>query len=148
MKPSQKSLTYLISGVALLTLSAGAFAFGGHGRHGHGCHGDSPLRAVYRLPDLTDAQRTQLDTLRKQERKRMRADADMMRDNRRKLHDAITDGADRATIRQLAKQEGTQVTAMIMDRVEARDRVEAILTAKQRKELHLRGSMGPSVQPQ
>lgn len=155
MKHANKSLTYLISAIALLTLSGGAFAFGGyggyggygghdsHGRHG-GCHGGSPMRAVYRLPDLTDAQRTQLDTLHKEERSRMRTEADAMRDSQRKLHDAIADDADKAAIRTLAEKQGTLVTHMIMARVDARARIEAILTAKQLKELHFRGGMGPA----
>lgn len=144
MKLTNKSLTYLISGIALLTLSSGAFAFGSHGRHG-GCHGDNPLRAIYRLPDLTDAQRTQLDTLRKEERTRIRAESDAMRASHRKLHDAIADGADKGVIHKLAQRQGELVTRMIMERVDARDRVDAILTAKQRQELHLRGGMtGPA----
>lgn len=138
MKFANKSLAYLLSGAALLTLSTGAFAFGGHhGRHGD-CDHNSALRAVYALPDLTDAQRTKLDTLRKEERSRMRANFDAMRDSRRKLHDALADNADKATIQPLAQKQGELVSAMIMERVEARDQVEAILTAKQREKLKSR----------
>jgi Spy/CpxP family protein refolding chaperone len=67
-----------VAGVGFVTFSAGSAhadtgaatdAGGSHGRHGHGRghHGDL-LHAALRLPDLTDAQRSQIENLEKAKR--------------------------------------------------------------------------------
>ncbi len=69
-----------VAGVGFVTFSAGAAradtgaaadAGGSHGGHGHGMHGHHPgdlLHAALRLPALTDAQRSQIETLEQAKR--------------------------------------------------------------------------------
>jgi len=136
MKRSNKTLIALLAGSLLLGGTGAALAFGGHPGMG-GCDRDgaNPMRAVMQLDDLTDAQRSQLDTLRKEQRDAMRKNMDAMRDARRELRDAMDAGADTATIRQLADKQAAQMADMIVARAEARQKFQAILTPQQREKV-------------
>lgn len=141
MKKSHKTLLAVVMGTALVA-GAGATVASGYERYGKGCdreHGmmkhDKGLKAVYRLDDLTDEQRDQLDDLRKEQRNAMFDVKDDMQDGRRELREAMQSGADMEMIRKLAREQGNQVETMIIQRAEARQKLAAILTDEQMKEL-------------
>lgn len=134
MKRTTKRLTALLLTGTLLTGAGAALAFGGHHPMAS-CERDSApgMKAVYQLDNLSAQQKEQLRTLRNEQRKSMRERMDTMRDNREQLREAM-DSNDQAAIAQLAKQTGEQVTAMILARAEARQKMESILTEEQRQQ--------------
>lgn len=140
MKLTRKTIAAILAGT-LLAGSGAALSFGGPGMGG--CNmGGGPMGAVYQLNDLTDEQRDKLLQLQKERRGQMRALGDAMRDIRRQLMDAMDDGADDKTVQALAEKAGDQMTARILARAEAKKKVDAILTDKQRKELQSYGAGG------
>ncbi|OGT90820.1 MAG: hypothetical protein A2286_05930 [Gammaproteobacteria bacterium RIFOXYA12_FULL_61_12] len=148
MKLSRNTLAAVLAG-SLLAGSGAALAFGGQGMGmgmgmgTGGCNnGGGPMGALYQLDDLTGEQREKLDQLRKEQRSEMRKLGDSMRETHRDLRDAADDGADQKTVQALAEKSGTQMTAMILSRTEAKRKVDAILTEKQRKELQGVGPAG------
>ncbi len=142
MKISNKTLAALLATGLTLGIAGNAIAFGDHG---YGCdrggHRSSPMRALYQLDSLTDEQRTEIKKLMKEERKSMRDLMDAMQDNRDALQEAMRDNATADKIKPLAQKQGDQVAAMIVARAQMRDKINAILTEEQRKEL---SNMKPS----
>jgi Spy/CpxP family protein refolding chaperone len=145
MKKSQKMIAALAMG-SVLVLGAGATVASGYKHmdgkgceHGHSMKGYGPgmkaMKAVYSLEDLSDEQKDKLDALRKEERNAMFETRDAMQDNRRALRDAMMNGADMETVRKLAREQGNQVEAMIIQRAEARQKLAGILTSEQMDEL-------------
>jgi Spy/CpxP family protein refolding chaperone len=136
MKRTNKILVTVLAGSLLLGGGA-ALAFGGHPGMG-GCDRGgmmSSMRGMPQLDNLTDAQRSQLDTLRKEQRDAMRKQMDAMGDARDELRAAMDKGADTATIRKLADNQGAQIANMIVARAEMQQKLEAILTPEQREQL-------------
>lgn len=99
--------------------------------HGHG----QRLHAAYRVSDLTDAQRTQLDKVFDAAQDARYESMKRWRDGRRALREAMRSGADSATVRPLAEKAGQHMAELIVLRADARARVHAILTPAQRNEL-------------
>lgn len=126
-----KTLIAVLAGSLLLGGTGAALAIGKGGCD----RGGNPMRAVMQLDNLTEAQRSQLDSLRQEQREAMRQQMEGAREARRELHEAMAQGADAATLRPLAEKQGARVTAMILARAEARQQVEAILTPEQREQL-------------
>ena len=93
------------------------------------------MRALSQLDNLTDAQRTQIKALFKEQRNSMLDQKDAMRESRQALRDAMDKGASQEQLQALAKKQGDQVTAMIMARAQMRDKINAILTEDQRAQL-------------
>lgn len=139
MKRTNKILVTVLAGSLLLGGGA-ALAFGGHPGMG-GCDrgGMMSMRGMPQIDNLTDAQRSQLDTLRKEQRDVMRKQMDAMGDARDELRAAMDKGADTATIRKLADKQGAQIANMIVARSEAQQKLEAILTPEQREQLKSQG---------
>ncbi|WP_127478622.1 Spy/CpxP family protein refolding chaperone [Sulfurivermis fontis] len=132
MKRTNKILVTVLAGSLLLGGGA-ALAFGGHpGMDGCDRGGMMSLRGMPQIDNLTDAQRSQLDTLRKEQRDAMRKQMDAMSDARDELRTALDKGADTATIRKLAEKQAAQIANMIVARAEMQQRLEAILTPEQR----------------
>jgi len=132
MKRTNKALIAVLAGSLLLGGAGAALAFGGPGKGGCDRSGMMSMRAIPQLDNLTDEQRNQLDTLRKDQRDAMRKQRDTMSDARDELHAAMSKGADIATIRKLAEKQGAQVATMIVARAEMQQKLEAILTPEQR----------------
>lgn len=136
MKLTNKTLATLLAAGLTLGAASSAFAFGSHG---HGCdmgsRTASPMRALYQLDNLTDEQRTEIKKLMKSERDAMRDLFDAMQDNRDAMQEATRKSATADKIEPLAKKQGELVTQMTMARAKMRDRINAILTDEQRKEL-------------
>ncbi|HEY0720863.1 MAG TPA: Spy/CpxP family protein refolding chaperone [Gammaproteobacteria bacterium] len=129
MKANRILMTVTLAGL-LAAGSTAALACGGQGGK-FGPDGVGPMRAIYQLDNLSDAQRKQLDALRDKQRKEM----EQTRDERRALHEQMDKATDAKTLRPLAEQQGKQVTEMIMKRQEMRNEVEKILTPEQRSQL-------------
>lgn len=135
MKRTSKTLVAVLAGSLLLGGAGAALAFGGPGKGGCDRGSMMSMRAMPQLDNLTDAQRSQLDTLRKEQRDAMRKQMDAMSDGRDELRAAMDKGADAATIRKLAERQGAQMAAMIVARAEMQQKLEAILTPEQRAQL-------------
>ncbi len=139
MKASNKTLATLLAAGLTLGVAGSAFAFGGHGHGcdagGYGGYKASPMRALYQLDSLSDEQRTQIKELMKEERKSMRDLMDAMQENRDAMFEANQDNAGADKIKPLAKKRGELVTEMTMARARIRDKINAILTDEQQKEL-------------
>jgi hypothetical protein len=58
-----------------------------------------------------------------------------MRDSRDELHDAMEDNANLETIRRLADEQGKQTANMIVLRAEIRNKINAVLSEEQQKQL-------------
>lgn len=129
MKSSRILMAVTLAGL-LAAGSTAALACGGHGGK-YGADGFGPMRAIYQLDNLSDAQRKQLDGLRDQQRKEF----EQTRNERRELHDAMANATDAKTLRPLAEKQGKLVTEMIMKRQAMRGEVEKILTPEQRSQL-------------
>jgi Spy/CpxP family protein refolding chaperone len=144
MKLTNKPTATLLAAVLTLSAVGSAFAFGSHG---HGCdmgrYQASPMRALYQLDSLTDEQRTELKKVMKDERNAMRDLFDAMQDNRVEMQQAIRKNVTADKIEPLAKKQGELVTKMTIARAKMRDKINAILSDEQRKELNMmRSSKG------
>lgn len=135
MKRTNKALIAVLAGSLLLGGTGAALAFGNPGKGGCDRGSMAPIGAVLQLDNLTDAQRRQLDQLRKEQRDAMRKQMDAMSDGRDELRAAMDKGADAATIRKLAEKQGAQMAAMIVTRAEMQQKLAAILTPEQRAQL-------------
>lgn len=143
MKLSKKTLAALLATGLTLGVAGNAIAFGGHDR---GCggfdpHTSSPMRALYQLDSLSDEQRSEIKNLMKDERNAMRDLFDAMQDNRDAMQEAMQKNVTADKIEPLAKKQGELVTKMTLARAKLRDKINAILTDEQRKEL---STMKPS----
>jgi Spy/CpxP family protein refolding chaperone len=142
MKTSTKIILTIATGTVLLVGAGVGIASGYEHRPGKGCdkgffmkgHGHG-MKAVYKLDDLTDEQKDQLDAFRKEQRDAIFENMDAMQDNRRALKDAMQDGLDMETVRKLAREQGNYVEAMIIQRAEAQQKLGTILTDAQMAEL-------------
>lgn len=136
MKISNKTLAALLATGLTIGVASNAIAFGGHDRGCDGSpHSASPMRALYQLDSLTDEQRTEIKKLMKEERKSMRDLMDAMQDNRDALQEAMRDNLTTDKIKPLAQKQGEQIAEMIVARAQIREKINAILTEEQRKEL-------------
>lgn len=126
-----------LAGLAFVSMAGTALAFGGH--HGKGGCDRNAMRAVYEVEGLTDAQKEKLEALRDQQREAFRTLRDASRDDRRALRDAMERGASLDEVRPLAEKQGKHVTEMIMLRAEMRQKLNAILTPEQQKQLKSEG---------
>lgn len=135
MKRSNKSIAMILAGTMLLGGAGTALAYGGYNGKGECDHHGSPMRALSKIDNLTDEQRSQIKTLFKQQRSTMLDQKDTMRESRQALRDAMDKGASREEIQVLAKKQGEQVTAMIMARQQMREKLNAILTEAQQVQL-------------
>lgn len=138
MKRANKTLATLLAAGLTLGAAGTAFAFGGHDR---GCSGfdsrtASPMRALYQLDSLSDEQRTQIKEVMKEERQSMRDLMDAMQDNRDAMLEANKDNVTVDKIKPLAKKQGELIAEMTVARAQLRDKINAILTDEQRKELN------------
>ncbi len=136
MKIAHKTLATLLATGLTLGVTTTALAFGSHG---HGCDmgggASSSMRAVYQLDSLSDEQRTQLKELMRAERDSMRELRDAMQDNRDAITDAMQEDSNAGKIEPLAKKQGDLIAKMMISRAQLRDKVNAILTDEQRKEV-------------
>ena len=137
MKRVNKTLATLLAAGLTLGAAGTAFAFGGHDR---GCGGfDSssatPMRALYQLDSLSDEQRTKIKEVMKEERNAMRDLMDAMQDNRDAMLEANKDNVTADKIKPLAKKQGELIAELTIARAKLRDKINAILTDEQRKEL-------------
>lgn len=135
MKVSNKALTAVLA--AGLTFAGAAFAYGG-GHYSHNACGfgySGSMHALYQLDSLSDEQRSKIKTIIKEERKTMRDMGDRMQDNRDALYEAMRKNAPISEIKPLAKKQGEQIAEMIVARAELRNKINAVLTDAQRKEL-------------
>lgn len=98
-------------------------------------NGPANTPAVFQLQGLTEQQRTQLEQVRTERRAAMRQHKQALRENRKALRTAQSKGADLNAIRPLADKQGELVAAMVVQRAQARQKVDAILTAEQKREL-------------
>ncbi len=107
---------------------------GGYGRGygmGLGMMGD-PLGAL----DLTDAQRAQINKIQDETRRKNWDVLGKMQDERAKLRDAYASGtADRAAILDAYKRIGDLRLQRIENGLDARERIEGVLTKEQREQL-------------
>lgn len=136
MKPKSRWLIPVLGGVLLIAGST-AFACGGadRGMMKGGRSEHMAARAVYQLDDLSAEQRDKLDALFDAQRDTMRARMDAQREDRHALRDALQADADPQTIRPLAKRMGEHMAEMIVLRAEQRQKLNAILTEAQQKQL-------------
>ena len=139
MKRKTKSILF---GTALLAATGTVLAFGGPGnceQHagGMGKMGMSggSMQRFNQIENLTNEQRAQLNELRKSQRDTMRSMRDAMSDNHAAIRNAMKDGANDATIQQLAEARGAAVTDMTLKRAEMKKKIDAILTEEQRNSL-------------
>ncbi len=147
---------------AALIISGGtALAYGGYGPHdgqrcaqhsrSHGGHmggqmgGQMGMRGAYRVSNLSDQQRAELDKVFDAAHDATYAKMKSWRTERRALRDAMRKGADPATIKPLAEKAGQHMAEMIVMRAETRAKVNAVLTPAQRAELQTlaHGGRGP-----
>lgn len=140
MKRSSKTIAMLLAGTMLLGGTGAAMA-GKHYDRGH-CdkrgefsHQGIPMKALKRLDTLSDEQRDQIKTLFREQRDKMRDLRDAMQDNREDLYEAMQNNSDEKTLLKLAEKQGDLVTDMIMNRIQQRKQLNAILTAEQRETL-------------
>lgn len=120
-----------------LTVAGGALAFGGghHGMGGKDCNRDRPgMARITELEGITDAQREKLEQLRTEKREATRALRNEMQQNRQALRDAMQDGA-ADDVAALARKQSDLVEQMILQRFQAQQKVNGILTDEQRQEL-------------
>lgn len=135
MRASTKILATLLATGLTVGIAGNALAFGGHD---HACglsSGAASMHALYQLDSLSDEQRTKIRKLMKEERSSMRTIMDAMQDNRDAMLDARRKNASADKIEPLAKKQGELVTEMTIARAKMRDKINAILTDEQRKEL-------------
>ena len=141
-----KKTKLLLIGATLLAATGTAIAVNGPGncdKRGGGPHfmgagmnaGGGEMQALRQLEDLTREQRDQLKVLQRTQRDTMRSQRDAMQNNHIAMRDAMEDGADPATIQQLAQERGAAVTAMTLARADMHSKVSAILTDEQRARL-------------
>lgn len=138
MNNMHKKLTAIALTGLLVSAAGGAFAFGGHHQREAGCHQRemiSPMGALDRLNDLTDEQKTQLQTIRQETRTTMRDLRKQMRDTKDELRESMVAESDLENIRQLAQTQGEQMAKMIVMRAETRHKINGVLSETQRQQL-------------
>lgn len=138
MKQISKPIAVMTLSALLLSSAGAALAFGGSKGHHGNCDRDNrqaPMAALTRIDNLSEEQKDELKQIRKEARNAMRELRDQTQDNRTDLHDAMNDNADLKTIRRLAEEQGDQVAQKIVLRAQMRDKINAVLTEKQRQQL-------------
>lgn len=135
MKMQKKSLIALAAGSLLLGTTAVMAFGGGHGFGHEGCGHGNPMRTLEQLDNVSDEQRSQLRTLFKEQRNAHQGEREAMRAARQAVQEAIDNGASSEQIRALADNQGKLVAARIVARAEMQQKVAAILTPEQLKEL-------------
>jgi Spy/CpxP family protein refolding chaperone len=137
MNVQKKRLIAILAGSLLLGSTGLAVAYGGgHGFDRAACdHGAAPMHALYKLDNVTDEQREQLRKVYQEQRDAMQQRRDAMRESRKAIREAINNGAATEELRTLATKQGEQVAEMIMAKAQMRQKMAAILTPEQIKQL-------------
>ncbi|MFV0389405.1 MAG: Spy/CpxP family protein refolding chaperone [Pyrinomonadaceae bacterium] len=85
--------------------------------------------------NLTDAQKTQIQSIMKEGAAQGKTLRDQMRDNQKAKQDSLDNGYDAAKIQELAQAQGALQSQMVIQRAEIQNKVSSVLTAEQKKKI-------------
>ena len=125
--------------VAVLSLSIGSILVfaqrgGGDFGRGHGGRGGFMFHRIAKELNLTDEQKTQIKQIMEAEKSKVQPIFESLKENRQKMEALTADGNfDEAKVKQLADEQGSLTSLLIVEKERVKSQIFQILTTEQRE---------------
>lgn len=128
----------IFAAIAVLTLTIGSVMVfaqrGGEFGRGHRGKGGFMLGRMAKALDLTDAQKTQIKQIMGTEKQKVQPIFESLKENRQQMEALTADGNfDEAKIKQLADEQGSLTSLLIVEKERTKSQIYQILTVEQRE---------------
>ncbi len=126
----------IFAAIALVTLSIGSvlvYAQRGGGDFGRG-HGGFLFGRIAKELNLSDEQKTQIKQIMEAEKEKVHPIFESLKENRQKMEELTANGNfDETKVKQLADEQGSLTSLLIVEKERTKSQIFQILTAEQRE---------------